>query len=143
MQAFWFWPNIDAGTDELSKGIRTFRESESPQNIHFFTYLPPEKFIALLKGAVCLLGNSSAGIKECSFLGVPVINIGSRQEGRTKGGHIVDVNYNRIEIHNALRHQSSRGRFPHNLYFYKEGTARNIAEKLAVAPLYIQKKLTY
>ena len=62
----WFWPNVDAGADEISKAIRTFRETANPKNIRFIKYLPPEDFYGLLTHTECLVGNSSSGIKECS-----------------------------------------------------------------------------
>ena len=52
-------------------GIRAFRERHSPENIHFFKSLAPEDFIRLLDRAQCIVGNSSVGIRECSFLGSP------------------------------------------------------------------------
>ena len=82
MPTFWFWPNVDAGADGTSKGIRAFRENVSNLNIRFIKNMEPEDFLRLLVNSKCLIGNSSVGIRECSFLGVPVVNIGSRQEGR-------------------------------------------------------------
>ena len=54
--AIWFWPNVDAGTDELSKGIRAYREINKPKYIRFIKYLPPEQFLGLLKECRCLVG---------------------------------------------------------------------------------------
>src|SRR3989338_6272094 len=84
-----FWPNVDAGTDQISKGIRNFREMNKPHHMRFIKYLPPEQFIGLLKRAACLVGNSSAGIKECSYLGVPAVNIGTRQNGRLRAENVL------------------------------------------------------
>src|SRR5712691_8622087 len=77
--ALWFWPNVDAGSDGTSAGVRAFRELEKPKNFHFFKSMAPEDFLRLLYNAKCLIGNSSVGIRECSFLGIPVVNIGTRQ----------------------------------------------------------------
>ena len=76
---FWFWPNVDAGNDTLSKGIRAFREKYQPKNIHFFKNMEPVDFLKLIKNSKCLVGNSSVGIRESAFLGIPVVNIGTRQ----------------------------------------------------------------
>ncbi len=81
---FWFWPNVDAGSDGTSKGIRVFREKFQPKHIHFFKNMEPEDFLRLLVNSKCLIGNSSVGIRECAYLGVPVVNIGTRQHGREK-----------------------------------------------------------
>ena len=82
---FWFWPNVDAGSDRISKGIRHFRETHNIPFIYFFKNLSPEDFLRLLIGANCLVGNSSVGIREASYLGVPTVNIGNRQIGRDRG----------------------------------------------------------
>ena len=72
--------------------------------MRFITNVPADEFVALLAHAACLVGNSSAGIKECSFLGTPVVNIGARQQGRTASAHAVNVAYQRDEIAQAMRH---------------------------------------
>jgi len=141
MPVFWFWPNIDAGTDEIAAAIRTAREKTDIDNyVHFVKVLPPEKFIALLKKASCLIGNSSSGIKECSVLGVPVVNIGTRQAGRLKGDNVVDVSYDSEEIKLAIQKQLERGHCQNNNLYYQENTSKKIAEKLATCKLYVQKK---
>ncbi len=82
---FWFWPNVDAGSDRISKGIRHFRETRPAPYLYFLKNIPPEDFLRLLLGASCLVGNSSVGIRESAYLGVPVVNIGNRQAGRDRG----------------------------------------------------------
>src|SRR3990172_12570026 len=66
----WFWPNVDAGSDGTSKGIRVFRELENVSNIHFFKNMEPQDFLRLIYNSKCIIGNSSVAIRECSFLGV-------------------------------------------------------------------------
>ncbi len=83
MDVTWFWPGEDAGADDMSKvlrmaGLRPIRNK------------PPLEFLRMLLGAKVLVGNSSVGIRECSFLGVPVVNIGSRQAGRERGPNVLD-----------------------------------------------------
>jgi hypothetical protein len=60
-------------------------------NIHFFKNMAPTDFLRLLYNSKCIVGNSSVGIRECSFLGVPAVNIGSRQAGRDRGSNVIDV----------------------------------------------------
>ncbi len=136
----WFWPNVDAGTDEISKAIRVFREAHQARHMRFIKYLPPEEFIGLLKASACLVGNSSTGIKECSYLGTPVVNIGTRQSGRMRAGNVVDVGYNRKKIAEAIKKQINVGRYPRSLAYYKPGTGKNIADILATVKTYTQKK---
>jgi UDP-hydrolysing UDP-N-acetyl-D-glucosamine 2-epimerase len=92
---FWFWPNIDAGSDGTSSGIRSFREQHKPKNIHFFKNMEPNDFLKLLVNSKCLIGNSSVGIRECSYLGVPVVNIGNRQNKRLRANNVLDTIYNK------------------------------------------------
>ena len=79
INCFMFWPNVDSGSEILSKSIRTFRENNDLKSFRFFKNLYPNLFIHLLDLSSCLVGNSSTGIREAAFLGLPVINIGSRQ----------------------------------------------------------------
>jgi UDP-hydrolysing UDP-N-acetyl-D-glucosamine 2-epimerase len=138
-----FWPNVDAGSDGTSNGIRTFREQESPPNFHFFKNMTPTDFLRLLYNSRCLVGNSSVGIRECSFLGVPVVNIGSRQFGRERGANVLDVSYDQEGISGAINHHASNGRYPQD-HLYGNGRAgEHIAQLLAERPLTIEKRLTY
>src|ERR671910_1097053 len=103
LPVLWFWPNVDAGSDGTSKGIRVFREKERPDNFHFFRNMLPEDFLRLLVGATAIVGNSSVAIRECSFLGVPAVNVGTRQMGRERGANVIDVDYDRTQIAAAIK----------------------------------------
>lgn len=140
---FWFWPNVDAGSDGTSNGIRTFRELEKPQNIHFFKNMNPNDFLKLLKNSKGLVGNSSAGIRECAFLGVPVINIGNRQHRRSRAQNVMDVNYDRNEIKNATKEMIKKGHFPSSTLYGDGNSGEKIAEILASTPLTFSKTITY
>ena len=98
----WFWPNVDAGADGTSTGIRAFREQHELPNVHFFKNMEGMDFLQLLKHSDCLIGNSSVGIRECAYLGVPVVNIGSRQNRRDRGGNSIDVDYCQEKIEAAI-----------------------------------------
>lgn len=143
LPALWFWPNVDAGTDGTSNGIRAFREQERPESFHFFKNMTPEDFLRLLCDARCLVGNSSVGVRECSFLGVPVVNIGSRQAGRDRGPNVIDVGYDRQEILGGIQQHLGNGHYPQD-YLYGDGQAGpRIAALLADVPLRIEKRLQY
>lgn len=143
LPALWFWPNVDAGSDGVSGGIRAFRERHAPGNIHFFKNLPPEDFLRLLTSARAIVGNSSVGIRECAYLGVPAVNIGSRQAGRDRGGNVRDVGYSRDEIIAAIQ-QILRTDRPGRDLLYGDGRAgERIAAHLAEVPLGIEKRLAY
>jgi UDP-hydrolysing UDP-N-acetyl-D-glucosamine 2-epimerase len=139
----WFWPNADAGSDGTSKGIRIFRERENPQNLHLFRNMFPEDFLRLLVHSTAIVGNSSVAIRECSYLGVPAVNIGSRQHGRERGANVIDVGHDREAITAAIREHLCRGRPPADR-LYGDGTAgTRIAHCLASSELSVEKTLTY
>ena len=142
---FWFWPNVDAGSDGISKGIRAYRENynNKVRNIFFFKNMEGKDFLKLLFNSKCLIGNSSVGIRECAYLGIPVVNIGSRQSGRQKSNSVIDVNNDINEIRSAIDKQLSHGRY-NSEPIYGDGTAgKKIAEILSKVNLSIEKKLTY
>jgi UDP-hydrolysing UDP-N-acetyl-D-glucosamine 2-epimerase len=88
---FWFWPNPDHGTNSISKEIRRSRESASLQKVKFIINLPPENFVKLILKCSLLVGNSSFGIREASYIGLPVINLGNRQAGRQRAENVLDI----------------------------------------------------
>ena len=143
LPVLWFWPNPDAGSDGTSKGIRVFREKEKPENFHLFRNMFPEDFLRLLVNAKVLIGNSSVAIRECSYLGVPAVNIGTRQQGRERGANVIDVEHDRHAIGDAVREHVRRGK-PAPDHLYGDGRAgERIADCLATAALTIEKRLTY
>ena len=143
MPTFWFWPNVDAGADGTSGGIRSFREKYNPKNIHFFKNMEPDDFLRLLVNSNCLIGNSSVGIRECSYLGVPVVNIGTRQNRRQRGSNVLDVMYNKEEIIKAIESQLINGsKISENLYG-DGNSGKKIADILATIQLNFHKTITY
>ncbi|MES1242671.1 MAG: UDP-N-acetylglucosamine 2-epimerase [Acidobacteriota bacterium] len=143
LPTLWFWPNVDAGSDGTSNAIRSFRELHSPRNIHFFKNMEPTDFLRLLVGSRCLVGNSSVGIRECAYLGVPTVNIGSRQSGRDRGRNVIDVEHDRAEIVRAVRRHLRDGRCESDPIYGHGRAGERIAELLARQPLGIEKRLTY
>ena len=143
LPTFWFWPNVDAGSDGTSRGIRSFRENYKAPNIHFFKNMEPFDFLRLLNNCKVLIGNSSVGIRECAFLGVPVVNIGTRQNRRERGGNVIDVDYKKDEIKNAINIWRNGNRPPKS-YVYGDGSAgKKIAELLSSLPLTFHKTIMY
>ena len=143
LPVLWFWPNVDAGSDGTSKGIRAFRELEQPAHIHFFKNMEPTDFLRLIYNCRCLIGNSSVGIRESAYLGVPVVNIGSRQAGRERGFNVVDVNYHRNEIVAAIQKQMTNGRYLANDLYGSGQAGQQIADLLSRVTMKIEKRLTY
>ncbi|WP_457570650.1 UDP-N-acetylglucosamine 2-epimerase [Desulfovulcanus sp.] len=140
LPALWLWPNMDAGADGISKGIRVFRELHNPSKIHFFKNFTFEDYAKLLANCAALVGNSSSGIRESAYLGVPVVNIGTRQNYRERGHNVIDVGYNKEEIKEAIKKQIQHGPYDPD-YLYGDGKAgERIVQVLTTCPLSIQKK---
>jgi GDP/UDP-N,N'-diacetylbacillosamine 2-epimerase (hydrolysing) len=96
LQGVLIYPNNDAGAQQI---IREIRQS----GIKIVRSLPAEGFVNLLRYAGALVGNSSSGIHETASLGVPTVNIGTRQQGRERGPNVLDVGNERAEIQEALK----------------------------------------
>ncbi len=143
IQTIWFWPNVDAGSDGASRAIRIFRENKINNKIRFVKNLPPEEFLVLIKSSLCLVGNSSVGIRECSYLGIPVVNIGTRQDGRKRGKNVLDVSYDKKSIRNAILYQINKQKFKKNTIYGKGVAGKFIADVLSKVDLTSEKKITY
>jgi len=140
----WLWPNIDAGSDHVSKALRIYRERH-PDNrwLHLLKNMPPELFQKALKRASCAIGNSSSFVRDTTFSGTPVVLVGDRQDGREVGSNTIRVESSEEAILEAVRKQCSHGRYePSGLYGDGNASAR-IAEHLASVEPYVQKKLFF
>lgn len=139
----WFWPNVDAGADGTSTGIRSFREKNKLENVHFFKNMEGDDFLVLLNNALGLIGNSSVGIRECAFLGVPVINIGSRQNKRDRGTNVIDVDYDKQQIIDAIQTVISNGKSEESTVYGGGNAGKEIADLLSSVPLQFHKTIMY
>ncbi|MGH7650555.1 MAG: UDP-N-acetylglucosamine 2-epimerase [Gemmatimonadaceae bacterium] len=143
LPTLWFWPNVDAGSDGTSTGVRHFREQVKPKQMHFFKNMEGTDFLRLLCNSKCLIGNSSVGVRECSYLGVPVVNIGTRQNGRDRGANVIDVDYDRESIIGGIEKHLSNGTYPSDPIYGDWHAGERIADLLATQPLHIEKRLAY
>jgi UDP-hydrolysing UDP-N-acetyl-D-glucosamine 2-epimerase len=143
MPAIMLWPNADAGSEDVARGIRKFREHYPHDYIRFYKNFPVETYIRLMMRCACMVGNSSAVIREGAFLGVPAVNIGTRQTGRERGRNVVDVGYDREQIQDAIQQQSGNGRYPSEPIYGDGHAGERIANILATLELRVQKRLTY
>ena len=140
LQTVWFWPNVDAGSDDVSKGLRVFRNANADLPTHFYRSFTPGDFARLIKRCTCLVGNSSSGIREGSFLGVPVVNIGTRQRGRERCDNVIDTDYDADQIVDAVKRQLDNGRYPSSQLYGDGRAGGRIAGKLAEADLDLLKR---
>ncbi|WP_417814274.1 UDP-N-acetylglucosamine 2-epimerase [Thalassospira alkalitolerans] len=143
MQAVWLWPNIDAGSDDVAKGLRKYREQNTPNWLRLFKNFPPEEYARLLRYASCVVGNTSSSLREGAFLGSPVVNIGSRQSGREHAENVIHAGYNRDDIEKAIRAQLSHGRYSPDYIFGDGNAAPKIVDVLEKAKINVQKRLSY
>lgn len=143
MQIVWLWPNVDAGSDDVAKGIRVFREQNETPNMHFYRNFDPEDYVRLLANSRCIVGNSSSGLREGAYLGAPCVNVGTRQAGRERGPNVIDVPHEAQAIADAIRMQLAHGKYPSS-NLVGDGTAsKQMADVLATFTFNIQKKISY
>lgn len=143
VQAVMLWPNADAGSEDVSRGMRKFREKHSHGRIRFYKNFSPEFFIPLMANCACMVGNSSAAIREGGFLGVPAVNIGTRQRGRDAAQNVVQCGYDHKEIQKAILRQVQHGRYKGNPLYGDGKAGERIADVLSGCSLTVQKSLSY
>lgn len=145
LPAIVLWPNADAGSEDISKGMRKWRESGQDKGMHFYKNLPIATYVKLMQNTACLLGNSSSGVREGAFIGTPVVNVGSRQHARERGSNIVDVTEHDADtIAKALGEQIAHGHYSSE-DIYGDGNAGNrIVEVLSgLGEIEVQKTICY
>jgi UDP-N-acetylglucosamine 2-epimerase len=143
LPAIVLWPNADAGSDDIARGIRKWREHKMDHNMHFFKNLPTETYIRLMKKTACLVGNSSSGIREGAFIGTPVVNIGTRQDMRERGKNVIEVPHDVAAVEGALRRQIEHGPYAMEPIYGDGRAGERIADILTGANVAVQKRITY
>jgi GDP/UDP-N,N'-diacetylbacillosamine 2-epimerase (hydrolysing) len=147
-QTIVIYPNCDAGG---RRAIDKLRELGAAPWLHVFQNLEHTTYLSLLAGVDVLVGNSSSGIIEAPALHVPVVNLGSRQEGRERSAGILDVPHERgaiqQAIQRALQDADFRAEVRKSSSVYGDGQAsRRIVEaleSLQATPRLLQKQLNY
>jgi UDP-hydrolysing UDP-N-acetyl-D-glucosamine 2-epimerase len=139
--AIWLLPNMDAGRADIVEAIDALRKRAKGVPICFFRSMPFELYAVLLANAACLAGNSSSGIRESAFLGVPAVNIGTRQEGRQRGRNVFDVKeYRAAPIAAAMQRQIAHGRYASDPIYGDGKSGERIAHVLATVPFELDKR---
>ena len=102
------YPNNDLGSRHI---IEAFQKLKDNPKFRIFPSIRFEYFLVLLKNAKFIIGNSSAGIREAPYYGIPIINIGTRQQNRTLNADIINVDYQKENIigvlHSVINHKIS------------------------------------
>lgn len=119
------YPNNDAGSELiLSKLMRL----EGNERFRIFPSVRFEFFLVLLEHAQFIAGNSSAGIREAPFYGVPTVNVGTRQNARTENEEIIHTGYSTKEILAGIEQALHTAIAPNNLMFGEGNSAEQFNE---------------
>jgi UDP-hydrolysing UDP-N-acetyl-D-glucosamine 2-epimerase len=137
------WPNIDAGSDHVSKAIRVFRERARPTWLRTLINLPPEEYLKVLGNAACAVGNSSSFVRDAGYFGTPVVLVGNRQDGRETDEHVTRVAPVSGSVLQAIKHQLAHGRYAPSSLYGDGHVAERIAARLATLTPYVQKRLHF
>ena len=143
MPTIMLWPNVDAGSEDISRGMRKFREHYDHDYIRFYKNFSVETYVRLMKHCACKIGNSSASIREGPYLGMPAVNVGTRQINRERGANVIDANYDCGQIVDAVRKQVQHGPYPSESIYGDGRAGERIADILAVSDFNIHKRMTY
>ena len=117
------YPNNDPGNDLIIRLINKFLSKNSR-----FKILPSmrfEFFLRILKNSKFIIGNSSAGIREAPYFGLPAINVGNRQQGRFMSKSIKNVNFNTHEIKKIIKLLNGK-KYEKNKYFGSSDSSEKI-----------------
>ena len=140
-------PNSDAGNQQIINQLRIF--SKKCNFLKVFPNLPRNDYLGFLRHCSALIGNSSSGLIEGSYLHTPVVNIGIRQLGREKDVNVIDVPiFSKSLILNALKKSlKKKNKKIKNSSIYGTGNASKkivqYLETIPINPQMIQKKLVY
>jgi len=93
------YPNNDLGSNVI---LTAYEKIKNHPRFRIFPSLRFEYFLILLKKSQFIIGNSSAGIREAPYYGLPIINIGTRQQNRALNADIINVDYSKSSIQSAL-----------------------------------------
>lgn len=100
MQAVVTWPNADAGGGAMAEALEARRGRPW---LRIVANLGSRRYLSLMKMAAAVVGNSSSGLIEAPAFRVPTVNIGSRQEGRTRAASVIDCGHDAGAIMAAVR----------------------------------------
>ena len=130
-----FWPNIDGGADGASEAVRAFLKTHQLPLLSLHKTFTTDDFYRALNAASVAVGNSSSFIREASYLGTPIVMVGTRQQQRERAQNVCEVAYDRDEIARAISEQLAHGRYERS-HVYGDGKAsQRIAETLATIAL--------
>jgi len=95
----WILPNNDAGSDIVRQGILKQRRAD----VYLFENLKRQDYLGFMRGAACMVGNSSSGLLEAPSFGLPAVNIGRRQAHRVQGKNVINASFEVAHIVAAIK----------------------------------------
>ena len=119
METHWIRPNIDTDSDLINFRLNKIKWPF----IHVTDSVKIENFAPLMANAACIVGNSSSGVRESSFLGIPAVNVGDRQANRERAANTIDVPCQTASIIAAINKQIEHGKYEPD-YTYGDGHTR-------------------
>jgi UDP-hydrolysing UDP-N-acetyl-D-glucosamine 2-epimerase len=125
LPAIVLWPNADAGSEDIARGMRKWREQGRGGRMHFFKNLPAETYLWLMKRTACL------------------VNVGSRQTMRERGANVIDAAHDRLSVETAIRAHLAHGPFVSEPIYGDGKAGARIADILATKTVDVQKRITY
>jgi len=141
LPTIWIWPNVDAGTDFISKELRVYRDQSQNPKIQFVRNFTPEDYVAVLNNSLCIVGNSSSGIREASRIGTPSVSIGDRQKGRQHSENVIFLEGSQVsKIVESIKIQIHHGKFPPSSLYGNGKAGEAIANVLLNTELDVKKK---
>lgn len=148
VQTLITYPNADGGGRAMIQALKAY---ETLPFVRIRKSLGQRRYVSLLRYACAMVGNSSSGIIEAPYFGLPVVNIGTRQQGRQRAENVLDVPHDRAAIEQAIRTALTDEGFIQQARQctnpYGDGYAgERISEILAQVPLdrgFLQKRLAY
>jgi len=120
-----------------------YREENPDANVHFYRNFPAEEYARLINNSAVLVGNSSSALREGAYLGVPAVNVGTRQGGREHAANVCHADYEPGAIEQAARSQMDHGRYESSHMFGDGHAGVRIANLLADSEITVQKRLAY
>ena len=120
-----FYPNMDTFHKKIVNTLRKFKD-----NIIFFKHAPISDFTKLMAHSVCMITNSSAGIREAASFGTPVVNVGNRQIGRERNANIIDTQCDEKSLFNAIKLSLEHGKYKLKNMYYQKDSALKISNSI-------------
>lgn len=122
-------PNSDAGSAEVRAAIDSVRYDD---DVRVRSHMPRGEFLSWLRSAAVLVGNSSSGIIEAASFGLPVVNVGSRQNLRERGANVFEASLDKTSVYAAIEAALISGRFNGENLYGDGHAAERIVRRLRV-----------